>query len=211
MRHHPWQEKCETMNCAVVLKIHGHLCVYLQVLLGTYGYLMYLLVPVDTHMVTCRYGAGVCIIIGDRKSVKQWIVRGVTLQCFVWARPRGDALRAKPLHIDLSIQHFQHFNEHFLLLLIIIIFQALLIKIKIALIMAMLMMIMGVGMKRGGASSCVMDSSLPAATIHHQFLPIQQKTKLHYIATMQSSAHCSPMYLILYFFYSLGLGTSHFF
>ena len=37
------------------------------------------------------------------------------MQCFVSARPPGDALRAKPLHIDLSIDPFQHFNEHFLL------------------------------------------------------------------------------------------------
>jgi hypothetical protein len=47
-------------------------------------------------------------------------------------------LRAKPLHIDLSIQPFQHFNEHFLLLL------------RLLLLLAILEVIMMVGMKERG-------------------------------------------------------------
>lgn len=117
-------------------------------------------------------------------------------------RPRGDALRAKPPHIDLSIDPFQHFNEHFLLL------HRLFIVIIIIVILQVFTM-KGVGSGGGLASSSVLWTQ-PWATIHSTTSSSHPThKKIHRKVLLQKMQHivlyCKVMHVLVQFFVALGL------
>ena len=108
-------------------------------------------------------------------------------------------MRAKPLHIDLSIDPFQHFNEHFLLLLP-------------TPPPPHLAGDQGGWYERGGSFGeeqvAVLWTLVSAGgnnSLDHQFLPIHHKNYILLQSDADQSTSPSS-----YFFHSLGLGASHF-